>query len=235
MSSETGRAVIAGASSGIGAATARRLAADGFDVHLIARREQPLQELAAELGGSYATADTSVPEDLEAALDPLDSPVRVAVYAAGTLAESAVAGHPLELWERTIAVNLTGAFLFARAIVDRLEPGSRLVFISSVTATKGPARLSAYAASKSGVERLAESLSSELEDRGVGVHVVAPGPVATPMLDVPGTSPFQLEPAQVADVVAYLTSLPGDVVLRHATVRAPIKGPFAQPRHDPSG
>lgn len=231
MSSSAGRAVIVGASSGIGAATARRLAADGFDVHLVARREAVLAELAGELGATFAVADTTAPDDLEAALAPVESPVRIGVYSAGTLAESPVSGHPLDLWERTIAINLTGAFLFARAIVDRLEPGGRLVFISSVTATKGPANLSAYAASKSGLERLAESLSAELEERGIGVHVVAPGPVATPMLDVPGTSPFQLEPERVADVIAFLTGLPGDVVLRDVTVRAPIRGPFARRRH----
>lgn len=224
-------ALIAGASSGIGAATARRLAADGYAVHLLARREEELRALAAELGGAYTVVDFADPPAVEAALAGLGAEIGIAVYAAGTLAVSAVAGHPLDLWERTLAVNLTGAFLFARGIHDRLRPGSRLFFVSSYAAGKGQPLQSAYAASKSGLERFAESLQAELEPAGVGVDVIAPGPVATPMLEVEGASPFQLDPERVAETIAYLAALPPDVVLRPLGLRAAIKGPFARPRH----
>lgn len=224
-------AVIAGASSGIGAATARALAAKGYEVHLIARREAELKALAEEIGGSYVVADLSDPAAVQRAVDALPAEIGVALYAAGVLAVSTVAEHPIELWEQTIAINLNGAFYFARAIVDRLVPGARLLFISSQAGGKGLPYQSAYAASKGGLERLAESLQGELEPAGVTVNVVVPGPSATPMLDIPGTSPFQIEPERVAEAILHLIELPTDVVLRRVQLRAPLKGPFADPRH----
>lgn len=228
-------ALIVGGSSGIGEASARRLAGEGFRVHLIARREERLRELAAEIGGAYTVADMTSAAESERALAALEAPIGVAMYAAGTLAVSPVAEHPLELWERALAVNLTGAFLFARNVVAKLEPGSRVFFLSSVAANKGQPRQAAYAASKSGLSRFAESFAAEMEPQGVGVHIVSPGPVATPMLDIPETSPFQLDPEAVADVIAYLAGLPPDVVIRDVDLRAVVKGPFARRRHDESG
>jgi NAD(P)-dependent dehydrogenase (short-subunit alcohol dehydrogenase family) len=224
-------AVVVGASSGIGESTAHRLAAEGYEVHLLARREEPLRELAAAIGGSWTAVDVAAPGQIEAALAALPSPVGVGVYAAGTLPIAAVDDHPLDLWDEAVAVNLTGAFRFARGLVGKLGPDSRLVFISSVTASKGQPMQSAYAATKSGLERFAESLQAELEPRGAAVHVVAPGPVATPMLDIPGTSPFQLDPEQVAALIADLLQLPADTVVRHVAMRAVTRGPFVRPRH----
>jgi hypothetical protein len=74
-----------------------------------------------------------------------------------------------------------------------------------------------------------------MEPQGVGVHIVSPGPVATPMLDIPETSPFQLDAEQVADVIGYLVGLPADVVLRDVDLRAVVKGPFVRRRHEESG
>jgi NAD(P)-dependent dehydrogenase (short-subunit alcohol dehydrogenase family) len=224
-------ALIAGASSGIGAATARVLADGGYAVHLMARREEELRELAEEIGGTYTVVDFADVIATEAAFAAIQGPIGIALYAAGTLAISPIAGHPIELWERTLAVNLTGAFLFARGVVEHLRAGSRIFFISSYAAGKGQPRQSAYAASKSGLERFAESLGSELEPEGVSVNVIAPGPVATPMLDIPDTSPFQLDADAVAELIASIAALPPDVIVRPIGVRAPIKGPFARKRH----
>jgi NAD(P)-dependent dehydrogenase (short-subunit alcohol dehydrogenase family) len=207
----------------------------GFAVHLVARAEEPLRALAAELGGSYSAADMTIAAESERVLGALEAPVGVAIYAAGVLGVSTVEAHPLELWERALAVNLTGAFLFARALTPKLEPGSRVFFLSSMAAGKGQPRQAAYAASKAGLSRFAESFAAEMEERGVGVHIVAPGPVATPMLDIPETSPFQLDAEQVADAIGYLIDLPPDVVLREVDLRAAIRGPFARRRHDESG
>ena len=226
-------AAIVGASSGIGAATARRLAADGWRVHVTARREQPLRELAQETGATFTVADMSQEDDarrVAADLAALGGELRLAVYAAGVLEPAELAGHPLDAWERTIAVNLTGGFLFARELLPLLSAGSRVVFTSSVSARKGARGLAAYAASKSGLDRLAESLQAEHERDGIGVHVLALGPVATPMLDRPGVSPFQLDADEVADVIAYLTTLPPGVVMRDLQIRATTSGPFAQRR-----
>lgn len=229
-------AVIVGGSSGIGAATARVLAADGFAVHLIARREEPLRALAEEIGGTYTVADMTDAAESERVLGSLEAPLGVAIYAAGVLGEIApVADLPVAAWERALAVNLTGAFLFARGVAPKLEPGSRVFFLSSVAANKGQPRQAAYAASKAGLSRFAESFAAEMEPKGVGVHIVSPGPVATPMLDIPETSPFQLDPEQVAATIGYLVNLPADVIMRDVDLRAAVRGPFARRRHDESG
>jgi NAD(P)-dependent dehydrogenase (short-subunit alcohol dehydrogenase family) len=233
MSTRRPAAVVAGASSGIGEAIARRLAADGFHVHVIARREDRLKALARAIDGTYTVADLAEPQDaprVAAETARACGEVRLAVYAAGVLEVERIAGHSLDAWNRTIALNLTGALLFTQGILPQLRPGSRVVFLSSVTASKGAPGLAAYAASKSGVDRLAEAFAAEHEADGIGVHVLALGPVATPMLDRPGTSPFQLDSEQVADVVGYLAQLPPDVVMRDLQIRAVTKGPFARRR-----
>jgi NAD(P)-dependent dehydrogenase (short-subunit alcohol dehydrogenase family) len=236
MSGPALSAVIVGGSSGIGAATARLLAGEGFAVHLIARSEEPLRELAAEIGGTYTVADMTDAAESEQVLGGLDAPLGVAIYAAGVLGEIAlVADLAVASWERALAVNLTGAFLFARGVAPKLEPGSRVFFLSSVAANKGQPRQAAYAASKAGLSRFAESFAAEMEPKGVGVHIVSPGPVATPMLDIPETSPFQLDPEQVAATIGHLVHLPPDVVLRDVDLRAVVRGPFTRRRHDESG
>jgi NAD(P)-dependent dehydrogenase (short-subunit alcohol dehydrogenase family) len=235
MSRERSSALIMGASSGIGAATATALSRAGHHVHVMARRGSELETLAAATGGTWASVDATDPDAVDDAVKRAfrDLPAPgLAVYAAGMLDVAGVDGHPIDLWRRTIDVNLNGAFFFARAVAPRLEAGSRIVFLSSVSGSKGQPNLSAYAASKGAVNRLAESLGAELEGRGIGVHVVAPGPVATPLLDRPGTSPFQLDPEQVAEVIVWLAGLPGDIVLRDVVVRAVTKGPFARRRHE---
>lgn len=236
MSGPARSAVIVGGSSGIGRATARLLARADFNVHLIARRGGPLRELAAEIGGTYTAADMTDAAESERVLAALEGPVGVAIYAAGVLGEIApVADLPVEAWERALAVNLTGAFLFARGVTPKLEPGSRVFFLSSVAANKGLPRQAAYAASKAGLSRFAESFAAEMEPKGVGVHIVSPGPVATPMLDIPETSPFQLDPEQVAEAIGHLVNLPPDVVMRDIDMRAVVRGPYARRRHDESG
>jgi NAD(P)-dependent dehydrogenase (short-subunit alcohol dehydrogenase family) len=226
-------AVIVGASSGIGAAAARRLAADGYRVHVVARRELPLRELAEATSATFTVADISRADDAQRVAEDvaaLGGPVKLAIYAAGVLEPAELASHPLDVWERTLAVNLTGGFNFSRELLPHLDAGSRIVFLSSVTARKGARGLAAYSASKSGLDRLAEALQAEHERDGIGVHVLALGPVATPMLDRPGTSPFQLDPDDVADVIAYLAALPPDVVIRDLQIRAVTSGPFARRR-----
>jgi NAD(P)-dependent dehydrogenase (short-subunit alcohol dehydrogenase family) len=229
-------AIVTGASSGIGAAAARALAAKGMLVHVLGRREAPLRALANEIGGSHAVLDVRSADDVErvieegcAALGGVD----VAVYAAGALEVSPVESHPVDLWDDILATNLRGAFLVARSLLPNMREGGRLAFISSAAGRKGQPNQAAYAASKAGLLRFAESLAAEVEPRGLYVHVVSPGPVATPMLDRPGTPGFQLEAEQVADVLAWLAELPPTVVVREIDVRAPIRGPFARDRHAP--
>jgi NAD(P)-dependent dehydrogenase (short-subunit alcohol dehydrogenase family) len=231
-------AVVVGGSSGIGAAAAEALASSGFGVHLLARRADELAEVARRTNGTFDVVDVADENQLVEARAKLAESVEsvaVLVYAAGVLDLHDVEDHPTELWERTIAVNLTGAFYATRAFLPLLAPGARVVFISSTAGRKGLPHLAAYSASKGGLNQFAESLAAELEPRGIGVHVVEPGPVATPMLDRPGTSPYQLDAERVGEVVAWLARLPADVVLREVRLRATTKGPFARPRHGVTG
>src|ERR1700761_4225509 len=97
-------AVIVGGSSGIGAARARLLSSEGFAVPLIARREEPLRDLATEIDGTYTVADMTDAAESERVLDGLDAPLGVAIYAAGILGEIApVADLPVAAWERALA------------------------------------------------------------------------------------------------------------------------------------
>jgi short-subunit dehydrogenase len=219
--------VIAGASSGIGAATARSLAASGHSVHLLSRDATKLSRLADELGGTYAVLDVRSPEP---GPWPLPKTIDVAVYAVGTMTVQKVRRHSLADWDDALAVNLTGAFLFSRQVADLIVPGGRLIFISSTTGSRGSLGLAAYSATKGGLDRLAESLAEELQPLGVATHLVVPGPVATAMLDVPGAPRHQLEPEQVADAIRWLTSLPGDIVLPRLEIHAVSSGPFARER-----
>jgi NAD(P)-dependent dehydrogenase (short-subunit alcohol dehydrogenase family) len=232
--SERRVAFIVGGSSGIGGATARALAAAGWHVHLLARREDRLRVLADELGGSWQVADVASPDGLTEALrvsvERQGAPA-FAVYSSGVLELGRVAEQSVAEWSRVIDVNLVGAFTFSRALLPVLEPGSRLVFVSSVSARHGMAGQTAYAASKAGLTRFAEALGREVQPDGIGVHVVEPGPTATEMLEREGTAANQLDPQHVGDIVAWLATLPPEVVLRELEVRVVTSGPFARRRH----
>jgi NAD(P)-dependent dehydrogenase (short-subunit alcohol dehydrogenase family) len=226
-------AIVVGASSGIGSATARALASRGRSVHLLARRADQLRALADELGGSWAVADVTSPADLTAALSAAvaeHGPPSFAVYSSGVLGRGALVEQSLDEWRAVLDVNLVGAVVFAKALVPRLEAGSRLVFVSSVSARRGLANLTAYSASKAGLSCFAQALQQEVEPLGIGVCVVEPGPTATDIL-TPGLHPYQLEPEHVGELVAGLADVPCDVVLGAIEVRPVTEGPFARPRH----
>jgi NAD(P)-dependent dehydrogenase (short-subunit alcohol dehydrogenase family) len=224
-----GLVAVVGASSGIGECTARRLAAEGYRVHCVARDEGRLAALASGIGGTFQVADVERAEDvaaLAAVLGERGGPLAGLVYTAGVYERARVQGHPLGMWDRTMAVNLRGAMAVTSAVLPLTGPGSHLVYLSSAAARQSAPGLAAYAASKAGLEAFAQTLADEVEPRGVHVHVVAPAATATPM-QRSGVSVFQLEPERVAAAVCWLMALPDDVVLRHLSLRAPGSGPFA--------
>ena len=94
-----------------------------------------------------------------------------------------------------------------------------MLAVSSLSGLRGLPGLVAYSAAKAGVISLAKSLAAELEPQGVGVHVLILGPTTTPMMEVAGTRPRQMEPSDVAETVAWLADLPRSVVLHEITLR----------------
>ncbi len=187
-------ALVTGGGSGIGAAIARALAAEGAAVTIAGRRREPLDTIVSELHRGFAvTADVTDEASckaMAAAASTAFGPIDIMVANAGA-AESAPAGRiDLDHWRRMIDVNLTGAFLTMQATladVTRRDPHrtttGRIVFIASTAALKGYPYVAAYSAAKHGVIGLARSLAIELAPRGVTVNTVCPGFTQTELLD----------------------------------------------------
>lgn len=185
------RIVITGASSGIGAAVARRAAAAGARVGLVARRTDRLADLAAETGGRAAEADVTDAEATRAAVDRLaadldpDRPpgLEALVAAAGTMTLGSVADTDPARWREILDVNVLGVLTAARAALAHLGTDGSVVLISSMSGRRVPSAAGGvYAASKHAVHAVADTLRLEAGPRGVRVTTVAPGFVATDLM-----------------------------------------------------
>ena len=187
----TGRkALVTGASGGIGGAIARALHAQGADVALSGTRRDALETLAASLGGRAHVvpanlADKEAVEALvpaaEAALGGLD----ILVNNAGLTRDNLFMRMKDEEWEAVLAVNLTAAFRLMRAAVRGMmrRRFGRIVNIGSVVGSTGNPGQGNYAASKAGLIGLSKALAAEVASRNITVNVIAPGFIATPMTD----------------------------------------------------
>jgi 3-oxoacyl-[acyl-carrier protein] reductase len=208
-------AIITGAGSGIGRATARRFAAEGATVIAadldLQRARQTCEGLA---NATAAQADVTSREDIEALVAGHD---RIDVYFnnAGVPARiKPLAELTREEWDRTLDVNLTALFVAAQVVAPKLKPGGLLLVTASIIANRPRPGLSAYVASKAGVVGLAKALATELAP-DVRVNVINPGPANTPMLEDFGfaSSPAEalplkrlIEPEDIAGAAAYLAS-----------------------------
>ncbi len=184
------RALVTGASGGMGAAIARTLHAAGASLALSGTRRDALDSLAAELGdrAKVFPCDLSSPADVEALVPAVESglgDVDILVNNAG-LAKDGLAIRMSDAdWDAVLAVNLTAAFRLSRAALRGMikRRAGRIVSITSVVAATGNPGQANYIASKAGLAGMTKSLAHEVGSRGITVNCVAPGFIATAMTD----------------------------------------------------
>ncbi len=185
-------ALLTGAASGIGRATAVRLGAEGASVVAADVSEDGLAETATlvhDAGGTVTTvradvSDQGSVESLVAAALEAHGRIDVLGNIAGILRFNNFADTTLDEWNRILAVNLTGTFLMCQtAMPHLLESEGNIVNISSTAALAGQPWAAAYSASKGGIMSLSFNLAVEFGRRGVRTNVVAPGSVETPIQD----------------------------------------------------
>ena len=174
-------AVVTGASSGIGAATATRLAAEGFDVVLGARRLDRLTALAERIGGRAVQLDVTDPESVAAFAAGLDRVDVLVNNAGGAFDAAPVAEADLDSWQRAFEVNVLGSVAMTRALLPALRASGAgdLLFVGSTAGLISYEGGASYTAAKHGVHTLAETLRLELVGEPVRVIEIAPGMVKT--------------------------------------------------------
>lgn len=180
-------ALVTGGGTGIGAATARRLAAEGYAVAVSGRRPEPLRALAAEIGGLAVVADTAVQADAEravaetvAALGGLDALVlNAGAGGAGSLLDVDPAS-----FDHVLRINVTGAMLTARAAIPHLlERRGAVVSVASVAGLQATPSSLAYCSSKAALVMLTKCIALDHGPAGVRANSVCPGWTRTPMAD----------------------------------------------------
>jgi NAD(P)-dependent dehydrogenase (short-subunit alcohol dehydrogenase family) len=181
-------AIVTGGGTGIGAAVARRLGGDGHGVVLVGRRRGPLETVAAELDdAAVVEGDVGDPAASAAAVEAASTRfggVDVLVNNAGVGDSAPVLDETPETWERTLRINLTGAFLLARAALPALiERRGSIVNVSSINGLVAGPGWTSYNTSKAALVMLTRSLAVDYGPRGVRANCVCPGWVRTPMGD----------------------------------------------------
>jgi NADP-dependent 3-hydroxy acid dehydrogenase YdfG len=239
-------ALVTGASSGIGEATARVLASHGAKVAVAARRLERLERLASEIGGAGHTAlaieaDVTEEEQAVAAVDRTVDELGgldIVVNNAGVMLLGPIEDAPTEEWERMIDLNLKGLLYTAHAAVPHLltaaEESDRncadLVNISSVAGRVARSGSGVYNLTKHGVGAFSESFRQEFAGRRVRSTIVEPGAVTTELTDhlrdgvrekvLEGLSKATpLEASDVADAIAYAVTRPWHVCLNEILIR----------------
>ncbi|WP_183094048.1 SDR family oxidoreductase [Nocardioides stalactiti] len=180
--STRGQAVVTGASSGIGAATARRLAAEGYEVVCVARRQERIEALAEEIGGRAVVCDVTDAAAVQALADAVGGPLEVLVNnAGGAFGASPVAAADSDEWRRMYDVNVIGLMQVTRALLPALLRSGTGVIVN-VGSTAGRVAYEGgggYTAAKHGTKVVTETLRLELYDQPIRVCEVAPGMVRT--------------------------------------------------------
>lgn len=231
-------AVVTGASSGIGRATARRLVADGWRVLAVARREDRLRELAEETGCEVLAVDITSDDSVDALVaragELFDGSLNAVVHVAGgALGVETAAEADLGKWQRMFDINVLGTVRVTRALLPALRASGRgdLLFVTSVAAHEAYPGGSGYNAAKAGEHMLAAALRLELNGEKVRVIEIAPGMVRTEEFSLVRLQDQEAADAvydgveqpltaeDCADVISYALNAPHHVNLDLVTLR----------------
>lgn len=223
-------AIVTGAGSGIGAASAKALAQAGLSVMLAGRTEEKLRKTAEEIRGEVSGAqvavrptDVAVPAECEALVaDTVEQLGRVdaVVTAAATFEPAHTLDLEVESWDSCLDILLRGSLLVAQAAARWMKDngGGRIVLISSLNGTVSEPETAHYSAAKAGVNSLARSLAVDLAQHGIAVNAISPGWVDTPMVaefvaeaseeDFARLNPLARlgRPEEIANVATYLAT-----------------------------
>ena len=213
-------AVVTGGANGIGFATAKLLAANGASVAIFDLERENPQNVAKQIGASGFAVDVTSRESLDAAFAAAGTP-DIVIANAGIAAEADLLEQSTEAWERTLSVNLTGAFHTVQSAARLMKPrrGGAIVLTASTNSYDGEARLVAYNASKAGLLGLVHTAANELGPYQIRVNAVCPGLIRTRLTERHFSSPEVLrdyfrhiplgrggEPVEVAQACIFLAS-----------------------------
>lgn len=227
-------AVVTGASSGIGAATARALAASGYRVLCAARRFARVDELATEIGGVAVGCDVTNADDVAALADQVGDRLDLLVNnAGGAVGQEPLGEADLEAWTTMYATNVLGAGRVTKALLPALIAGEgTVVFVTSTAAEAAYEGGAGYNAAKSGERMLARALRLELSGQPVRVCEVAPGMVRTDEFSLTRFDgdrakadavyegvPDPLVAEDVADAIVWMATRPAHVNIDQLTIR----------------
>jgi NADP-dependent 3-hydroxy acid dehydrogenase YdfG len=227
--------LITGASSGIGAATARALAAEGYDVLCAARRTDRISALAEEIGGRAITCDVTSPESVAGLADAVGDTLHVLVNnAGGAFGFGSVAEVDPEDWRRMYDVNVLGLLHVTQALLPALRASGDGLIVN-VGSTAGRVAYeggAGYTAAKHGTQVVTETLRLELYDQPVRVCEIAPGMVRTDEFALTRFAgdrekadavyagvPDPLTAEDIADIVAWVATRPAHVDIDEIVVR----------------
>src|ERR1043165_1857386 len=211
-------AVVTGASSGIGARCAEKLAERGARVVVFARSAKKLRALAARHEDRMHAVSGDVADEAAIArlFDETESrfgACDILINNAGMIDPKPMVATSADDWDRMFAVNVRGAFLCARrALPSMIEKGrGAIVNVASISGVLGPEKFPgyvSYCASKAAVISMTEALSVEVKEHGVRVNCVSPGSVDTKMwAEASGGAPADMTPAEAAETILFLLSI----------------------------
>ena len=209
-------AIVSGGGTGIGAATARRFAAEGAKVVVTGRRPEPLEAVAAETGGLAVPGDATDPEHapaaVVAALERFGG-LDIVVANAGVGFGGTAGDVDDERWTRTLDVNVTGPLRLVRAALPALidRGGGSIVLVSSISALVAATDSAAYMTSKAALIGLGRSLAIDYAAKGIRANTLCPGWVVTPMAD------------EGADELAELRGISREEAYRVGTATVPLR------------